>query len=263
VALADAVVVAKVDESKQGVVYAFGVLKIPGAKKMPHQVAELNVGSVVLGPKEWAKRREAHGLQPVGFTLQVGYIVTRGPNGEDLSRLRRFATVKLTAGQEGCFFLKKHPEESFYVLQNAYDVVDKAKAKNFDRDLALIKRCAGLLKDPKLGLQARDKEDRLLTAAMLISRYRTPQFIYTGPPRTVPIDAEESRRILTILQEGDWSQDPTTNQLSPLVLFLRLDLSEEDGWLAPKTAADYPGAAQKWLREHADKYRIRRYVAEN
>jgi hypothetical protein len=255
VALADAVVVAKVDELKEDLVYAFPILKIPGAKKMSFQIADLSVRGVIAGPKEWWASK----TRP---TLQAGYIVARARNGEDLSRFRRLATVKLAAGEEGCFFLRRHPEEPFWVLQNAYDVIDKAKAKDYDKDIALVKGCAGLLKDTKAGLQAKEKEDRLLTAAMLISRYRIPQYIYTGKPKTMAIDAEESRRILAILLEGDWSEERASDQLAPLALFLRLDLTEEDGWSPPKDPKEYASAAQRWLRENSGQYRIQRYVAE-
>ena len=247
VALADAVVVAKVGELEEDRVYAFPILKIPGAKKMPFQIADLSVRGVIVGPKDLNQMR-------------VGYIVARAANGKE--RFRRFATVKLAVGEEGCFFLRQHPEEPFYVLQNASDVIDKAKAKDYDKDIALVKRCAGLLKDTKAGLQAKEKEDRLLTAAMLISRYRTPRYIYTGRPKTVSIEAEESGRILAILLEGDWSEERATDQLAPLALFLRLDLTEEDGWNPPKDPKEYGSAAQRWLRENIGKYRIRRYVPE-
>ncbi len=249
VALADVVVIAKVDHLKEDLVYAFPILKISGAGKVPFQIADLSVGTVVVGPKDLAQTR-------------VGYIAARAPNGENLARFRRFATARLTAGEEGCFFLRNHPEEPFFVLQNAYDIVDKAKAKDFDKDVAFIKRCAGLLKDPKAGLQAKEKADRELTAAMLISRYRTPQYIYSGKPKTVAIDAEESRRILAVLLEMDWGEETSASQLAPLALFLRLDLTEKDGWDPPKAAKDYLSAAQKWLRENIGKYRLQRYVPD-
>jgi tetratricopeptide (TPR) repeat protein len=45
-------------------------------------------------------------------------------------------------------------------------------------------------------------------------------------------------------------------------LFLRLDLTEDDGWTPPRRLPDVAAAAEKWLADHAATYRIRRYVPE-
>jgi hypothetical protein len=43
-------------------------------------------------------------------------------------------------------------------------------------------------------------------------------------------------------------------------LFARLGVTRQDGWARPAHIDDVPEAARKWLREHADTYRVRRYV---
>jgi hypothetical protein len=248
VALADLVVVGKVTALDKELVKASPVLEIPGAEQqLPYRVAHLAVSSMLVGPRELTK-------------VQVAFI----PPGENLPRgVRKLVQLQLAADQEGCFFLRKHPRESFYVAQVAYDVLDRSKAKDFDKEVALVKRCVRLLDDPGAGLKAPAADDRLLTAAMLIFRYRTPQHVYTGKPKTEPIEAEQSKLILKVLAEGDWTVQEGPAPLLPLSLFLRLGLTEEDDWEQPAALKDLAGAAQKWLRDQGKAYRIQRYVPED
>jgi hypothetical protein len=169
----------------------------------------------------------------------------------------------LGEGQEGCFFLTKHPEEDFYVAQAAYEFLDKSKTKAYDKKLAEIKHCAELLQNPEAGLQAKDEADHLLTAAMLIFRYRTARYVYTGKPTTAPIEANQSRRILAALAEADWKEEEAPLELSPFSLFMRLDLTPEDSWTPPASVPGQIAAAKKWLRENGSTYRIQKYVPED
>src|SRR6516162_447515 len=111
------------------------------------------------------------------------------------------------------------------------------------------------------GLKSKDAQERLMTAGLLIARYRTPQ---PGAAKTEPIDGEESKLILTILADADWSQPFRFGQMSPQQMFGQLNLTKEDGWVPPqniRTPQDYGNAARTWLREHANTYRIKRFVA--
>jgi hypothetical protein len=148
------------------------------------------------------------------------------------------------------------------VVQAAYDFLDKSKTKSYDAKLPEIKHCAQLLRDPDAGLQAKTPADRLLTAAMLIFRYRTARYAYSGKPTTAPIDAKQSRLILSALAEADWKEEEAPLELSPFSLFMRLDLTPEDGWTPPRSVREQISAAKKWLRENAGKYRIQKYVPE-
>ncbi len=144
--------------------------------------------------------------------------------------------------------MRKHPDERFHVLLAWWDFLDKAKTKDFDRDLALVKRGAKLLADPVAGLRSRVAEDRLLTAGMLIFRYRTAQQVYRGDPKTEPIDAEQSRLILSALAEGDWTEKDARDPMGRLCLFSRLGLTDVDGWNPPPSAKEAGEAARRWLR---------------
>ena len=247
VALADMIVLGKVSAVEDELVEAAPLVKIPGVtKKVSFRIAVVSVQSSLLGAEKIEHVR-------VAFAPPA---TDGAKSGRGTSRL---ALVRLAAGDEGCFFLRKHPDELLYVAAAAYDFVDKAKTKAFDQEITQVKRCVHLIGDPKAGLGAEKGEDRLLTAALLIYRYRTPRQVYRGKPKTEPVDAEQSRRITAALAEGDWSTKETPAPVSPLSLFLRLGLTKEDGWEIPPVLAEVAPAARKWLRDHPD-YRIRRYL---
>lgn len=248
-ALADLVLVGKVISFEQDLVEASPLLKIPRVNKIPYQVAIVSVQTPILGIKTPSQ-------------IRIGYVVLPSATKEPEVKYRRLARIKLAEGQEGCFFLTKHPDESFYVAQAAYEFLDKTKTKSYDTKLAEIKHCAQLLRDPDAGLQAKTAADRLLTAAMLIFRYRTARYAYSGKPTTAPIDANQSWRILTALAEADWKEEEAPLELSPFSLFMRLDLTPEDGWTPPRSVPEQISAAKKWLGENAGKYRIQKYVPE-
>jgi hypothetical protein len=248
-ALADMVLVGKVSGLEPELVHASPLLKIPGVGKIPYQVAVVSVATPILGGKAPSQ-------------VRVGYVVLSSAAKESQIKYRRLARVKLAEGQEGCFFLTKHPEEPFYVAQAAYEFLDQSKTKDYDKKLAEIKHNAELLRDPGAGLQSRSSADRLRTAAMLIFRYRTARVVYTGQPTTAPIDASQSRRILAALADAEWKEEEAPLELSPFSLFMRLDLTPEDGWSPPGTVAGQITAAKKWLAENRNKYRIQKYVPE-
>ena len=249
VALADLVVVGKVTALEPDLVDATPLLKIPRVGKIPYQIAVVSVQTPILGLKTPGE-------------LRVGYVVLPSATKESQVKYRRLARLKLALGQEGCFFLTKHSEESFYVAQAAYEFLDQSKTKDYAKKLSEIKHCAELLRDPDAGLQSKASADRLLTAAMLVFKYRTARFVYTGKPTTAPIDPEQSRRILAALAEAEWKEDEAPLELSPFSLFMRLDLTPEDGWAPPPSVPGQISAAKKWLRENESTYRIQKYVPE-
>jgi predicted Zn-dependent protease len=167
----------------------------------------------------------------------------------------------LMEGQSGCFFLRQHPEEPFFVVSTGSDFFD-SRREEFGKVVDLVRRCAGLLANSDAGLRSPDGEDRLLTAALLIFQFRTPRYAYSGTPRTEPIDAELSRRILAVLAEGSFSDKAAREPTGRFTLFQRLDLTEADGWKSPRRLPDVAAAAEKWLADHAATFRIRRYIPE-
>jgi hypothetical protein len=112
------------------------------------------------------------------------------------------------------------------------------------------------LADPKKALGSKDAMERMFTASMLIHGYRTPRAVYAGEPRTEPIEADLSKLILETLAAADWNTPSAA--VGPYGSFIRLGLTDKDGWTQPNDFKEFVPAARKWLREHADSYRIRR-----
>jgi hypothetical protein len=108
-------------------------------------------------------------------------------------------------------------------------------------------------------LKAKNADERLLAAAILVEKYRSSP----GPnPKQEPIDADESKQILQVIADADWTAQWNFSSLRPIAgqLFQRLGVSKNDGF-APPPGGNYQAAAQAWLRENAHKYRIQRFVA--
>src|SRR5262249_11390638 len=144
----------------------------------------------------------------------------------------------------------KHPKEDFYTAQNYFDVIDK-KSPNFAKELAEAKKAAKLLADPKAGLKAKDADDRFLTAAMLIIRYKTPK---GDGAKLAPVDADQSKLILLALADADWSPKAGRFMMTPQAMFSRLGVTAADGWTPPKDYKEFPDQAKKWLKANAGKY---------
>jgi tetratricopeptide (TPR) repeat protein len=251
-ALADAVVVGHVAAVEGEPVEAFPLLKVRGGRRVPFKMARVRVDHVLI---------EGSGSPPAGSRNGEGSGVPAGPDGVRVGVGPGRDLPNLTAGQKGCFFLHRHPEESFYVLASRWDFIDD-RQEDFARDVALVGRCSALLGNPDAGLRSADAGDRLLTAAMLIFRFRTALYAYSGQPRTEPIDPDLSRRILAVLREDTLTDKAARGPAGRLTLFFRLGLTAEDGWRPPRDLQTIPAAAERWLGEHADTYRIRRYVPE-
>jgi hypothetical protein len=250
VATAEIIVVGKITAIEEKTVMA---KRFPGdPNKTEHKIALIQVADNLKGPK---------GLT----TIRLGFVPPPPPPpqpGQPVLFRKPFRGYTPAVGQEACFFLTKNVEGDFHVTTMYFDVVDK-KTPNYDKDVALIKRCTKLLDNPTASLKSKDAEDRLITAAMLVIRYRTPAPGTQTPPKTEPIAADESKLILQALASSDWSQRQALTQLSPQMVIGRLNLTAKDGWMPPAFkdyVKEFPPYAQKWLKEHEGSYRIQRFV---
>jgi hypothetical protein len=237
VAAADLVIVGKVTTFEDKTVSAPTFL---GSKtKADYKIAVITLSDAVPAPK---------GLK----TVRLGFVPT--PAGVAVSP----PPFEPVVGQEGCFFLSKHGEADFYVAPLRLNFLDKG-SPTFDKDIALVKRCATILADPSAALKAKDNQDRFLAAAMLVYRYTTRK----GPnPKSEPIDAEQSKLILEALAAADWTPTTDFTQLSPRMVLSRLPLTAKDGWMPPADPKAYAAYAQRWLTDRAGTYRIQRFVTE-
>jgi hypothetical protein len=238
-ATADAVVVGKITaiEDKTEMAAPF-----PGAKnKVEYKIAVVKISEGLRGQKGMA-------------TLRLGYIPT--PMGVVVNP----PPFQPMVGMEGVFFLNKHGVGGFYLAPGGLNFLNKTMP-NFDKDLALLKRCAKIIQTPDAALKAKNAEERFLTAAMLLAQYRTRK---SSNDKTEPIDAEQSKLILKALASADWTPTKDFMKLSPRMVLFRLPLTKKDGWEPPpgndaKALAAY---AQKWLNDHAETYRIQKFVAK-
>ncbi len=235
VATAEMIVIGKVTGFEDKTAEA---LQTPGGKdKAEYKIATLEVSDVIRAPKGTKK-------------LRIGFIPP--PPNVVISP----APFLPTSGMEGCFFLTKHFDGDFEVVNGQLSFLDKNQP-NFEKQVALIKRCVKLLEDPAASLKAKEAEDRFLTAAMLLARYRTRKSTNAEEKQ---IDADESKLILKALAEADWTPAKDVTQLTPMMALMRLPLTEKDGWTPPKDFKELPAYAEKWVKEHESTYRISKFV---
>jgi hypothetical protein len=244
VALADCVVTGKVTAIEERTLQ---LSLLPGEEqKTPYRVAVIKIEEALIGARGETQLRVAFPA-PAQDTPPTG--------GRPV--LRRQPRLDLAVGTEGCFFLAQRPDETFYRATAFTDFVAKKGNNTFAKDLALARRSAKLLQDFLAGLQASDAGDRLLTANLLLARYRTTKLGSTGPFKNEPINARESRLLLQALADADWNK---TGIEDPLPLFNRLGLTPQDGWLPPPDFKELKPAAKKWCAEHIATYRVLRLV---
>jgi hypothetical protein len=244
VAVSDLVVVGKVTGFADKSVKAE---PFPGAKtEVEYQIAIVKVEDTLSGKavKE----------------IKVGFIPPA--TGPGPGPIRRYPSFSLARDEEACLFLVKHPTQDFYIGQAYYDKIAKAGNTNFAKEVDEAKRYTKLLADPKANLASKNAEDRFLTAAMLLSRYRTARPSAT-PAKQEPIDAAQSKAIMLALAEADWDAKPTVGfAMTPQNTFYLLGAQAKDGWTQPRDFKEFPAAAKKWLKDNAEKYQIQRYVTE-
>jgi hypothetical protein len=195
---ADAVVVGKVTSIEGDTIDAEPA---PGAEKVAHKIAVIKVDSAISGAK--------------GLThVKVGFPAGAAGGGAPGGRPGRggFGPIGLTADQEGCFFLTKHPTAGFYVINAGYNPLD-AKAENYKAELESVTKAAAITADPAKALKAEKADDRFTAAAVLVSKYRTyPQG--AAEVENVKVPAAESKAIIDILTATeDWGAvDAVTGQ---------------------------------------------------
>jgi hypothetical protein len=191
-------------------------------------------------------------------SLRVGFIPQEKPNPK--IRIGGIRHVQLAAGQEGLFILKKQEKETFYTLGGiAGYYINSENNPGFEKEVQIAKAAAKVLENPQASLKAKDADERMLAAAILIDKYRN----FRGPnSKQEPIDAQESKLILQALVDADWKSQANFTSLrpAPWQLFQRLGVTAQDGY-APQPKANYHEVMQTWLRENAEKYRIQRLVA--
>jgi hypothetical protein len=172
--------------------------------------------------------------------------------------------IKLTAGQEGLFYLKKHHEGNFFVPALVGAFVSAQNKVAYGKELDEVRQTLKILADPLAGLKSGDAAKRQETIAVLMNVYRT------APPSAAyklePIPVEESRLILKGLLDADWDYNKykgANYNLFPGKLFNFLQLTPKDGFQDPKQgilSPEYAAAAKKWLEKNWQDYRLQKVV---
>ena len=113
--------------------------------------------------------------------------------------------------------------------------------------------------DTKKALQSKDADERLVAASIAVAKYRTPKAPF--PNKEEPIDAEESKLILSVIANAKWGAFKF-GEPNPQQLFFQLGVTDKDGFQPPRKITspdDMKNAIQGWIRDHGD-YRIKRFV---
>jgi hypothetical protein len=260
---ADCIVVAKVTDIAEKPVTAAAATAVN--QKVEYKIATIKISDALTGVKGLTEIK-------VGFQLPARQVQPGGPGGGPIRPpIRRppFALPSLAVGQEALLFLNKHPEEEFYVFAGyaTQGPVNKQNNAKFDQDVKEVKRCLKLLTKPMTGLKSKDASERLFTAYLLLDHYRpTTKPGLTFPPKTKAIGAEESKLILQVIAEADWTKMDPKLKAYPNTLFSRLGLTAADGWTVGRIP---PGqnylqflseAFKAWVKDKGKDYRIQRYV---
>jgi hypothetical protein len=237
-AMSEAVVIGKVTSLEEKLLDA---KPVPGAEqKVGYQIAVVKISEGIGGAK--------------GLThIKVGYIPEQGRPSP-----RRYPRVNLAEGDEVILYVTPHHEGAFHVVPDYYCVTNR-KDPNYAPELEAVKKAAKLLEDPVASLKSKNADERFMTAALLVCRYRNFRTNQGG--KTEPIDAEQSRLILEALAAADWSKEkPELGNLNAQTVFFRLGVTAKDGWTQPTDFKDTETSAKQWLKDHAASYKIQRLL---
>jgi hypothetical protein len=226
-----------------------------------YRIAIVSVTDVIKGKADLKRVR-------VGFVPLNNGGPGGGPGGGPIGR-PGFGPVQLQTGQEGLFYLSKHPTGDFLTVNGQFDFIPGQNKDEVEKEIAEAKHAIKLMDNPMEGLKSKDQKDRYLTAALLITKYRTP---HAGSNKTEKISAEESKLILQALAEADWKAQPIGggikgrpgfDPMGPMNLFGMLGVTQQDGFTPPQkitTPQDYPNYCRDWCQQNAGKYQIQRFV---
>lgn len=241
--------------------------------KTTYRVATIKVTDTYAGPKADAVKV----LLPPGDTT---YIQEPFPGQPPQPYYPQFPQqIQLIDGQEGVFFLMKHPTVADAYTHMAGQPPLNPLDSKYKADLADVKLVAAVQADPLKALKAEKADDRMKAAFVLVSKYRR-QPPYDGKqPKQEAIPAEESKLIFKALLEADWEvwdkpQQPNevrdwtlnpTNLLSQMqvypgapgkVKFPQVAQQPGQGYYAA-----YKAAFQKWVEGDGKDFEIQRFVA--
>ena len=265
---ADAVVVGKVSEIEKEEVE---VLPHQGATdKTKMKVAVIKIETGLVGAKNVTHVKV---LMPGAAAEQPAQPLPGRPGIGRPIRLGGFGPISLKEGEEGLFFLAKHPTAANYFTINPGHNPIPAKAETYKDDVAKVKAVVAVVADPMAALKADKPADRLTAAATLIQKYRRG---LTVPAKEVAVPAEETKAILKTLLDADWTaaDKPTPGfdyQSAPSNLVGQLGLypGSPNGLAQFQTKpgesynAKYFEAFKAWHAKAGDKFDVKKFVPKD
>jgi hypothetical protein len=114
--------------------------------------------------------------------------------------------VQVIDGQEGIFFVTRHPAADKYSQLVPGAIPLNALDTKYKENVAVIEKVQAVLKDPIKALKAKKAEDRFLAAQTLVQKYRAYPPNATAGVEEVAIDAHQSKLILAAILEGDFAK---------------------------------------------------------
>ncbi len=155
-ARAEIVVTGKVSAVEKEMVNA---IRFPGdTEKAPHKVAVIKIDKGLIGADAVTH-------------VKVGFIPPPPANPNAPPVRGGFQPVYLNEGQEGLFFLTKHPSGEFYTITPMMAPLDP-KAENYKAQTEQVTKAAATLADPMKALKAEKAADRVFAATALVTKYR-------------------------------------------------------------------------------------------
>ncbi len=227
---------------------------------------------VVVGKITTYEVKDVAALPAPGATAKQDYAIAvleitdaiKGADGMTHLRIGLPPSQILPVGQEACYFLNPHFEEPFCVMPGRFGVpILKEGNAGFTKEIQQYERWGQLLKAPLEGLKSKDGDERFLTAALLVTEFRTYRAgVHAANRKTEPVDAAISKLILQALAEADWSKAILDNTVTAQRLFAQLNPSIKDGWNPQNLAGakDVETASKRWLTDNAGTFRVETFV---
>lgn len=186
--------------------------------------------------------------------------------------------IQLIDGQEGVFFLTKHP-----TVADAYTHAGGSPPLNpldtkYKDELAEVKGVAAVHADPLKALKAEKADDRMRAAYVLVLKYRRPPAHDGKVYEQKAIAAEEAKLIFKALQDADWElwdkpQQPNevrdwtlnpTNLLSQLQIYTGAPGKGNFPQVRPQPGQGYytayKAAFTTWMEGDGKEFEIKRFV---
>ena len=268
VAQSDAIVAGKVTTLEKETVE---LPQFAGDKnKAAFTVAVIKVETALAGVKNVTHIKVAFLAQP--GAVGGGEELPLGKPGIRPLPIRGFGPIQLTEGQEGIFFLQKHPgSDSYHSVAQGMTPIS-AKAENYKDELAKVKGIGEAIADPVKALKAEKLDARLTALAAIVGKYRQPA--RTGQSVEVAIPAEETKLIMKTLLEADWTvaDMPPPNfdyQSAPGNIASLIGLYPGGNGIpqvVQKPGESYNGkwkdAVKAWYEKSGEKFEIKKFAAK-